>query len=157
VQPIKVGRLLASDAGLQPVIAKAHEINALSKLCFDFLPPGLARLVRAINFNDRPKDRQLVLLAASPAAAAKLKLLSEALLAYVMQHGGQVNSVSVRVQPGAAGLPQAPDRPHSRLSQGALVALQALYEKLPESAARKALKTLLDHQLASADAGEKKR
>ena len=75
MQPIKVGRLLASDAGLQPVIAKAREIGALSKLCFDFLPPGLARLVQAINL----KDRQLVLLAASPAAAAKLKLLSEGL------------------------------------------------------------------------------
>ena len=91
MQPIKVGRLLASDAGLQPVIAKAREISALSKLCFDFLPPGLARLVRAITFNDRLKDRQLVLLAASPAAAAKLKLLSEALFTYVLQHGGQVN------------------------------------------------------------------
>ncbi len=64
---------------MQPVVEKARLINALSKLCFDFLPPGLARLVRAINLNDRLKDRQLVLLAASPAAAAKLKLLSEAL------------------------------------------------------------------------------
>ena len=64
MQPYKVGRLLASDASLQPVVEKARQISALSKLCFDFLPPGLARLVRAINFNDRPNDRQLVLLAA---------------------------------------------------------------------------------------------
>jgi len=156
VQPIKVGRLLASDAGLQPVIAKARQINALSKLCFDFLPSGLARLVRAISFNDRPKDRQLVLLAASPAAAAKLKLLSEALLAYVVQHEGQVNSVSVRVQPGATELPAAPDRRHARLSRGAVAALQALYQKLPESAARKSLKTLLDHHLAETGAAREK-
>ena len=156
MQPIKIGRLLASDAGLQPVIAKARQISALSKLCFDFLPSGLARLVRAISFNDRPKDRQLVLLAASPAAAAKLKLLSEALLAYIAQHEGQVNSVSVRVQPGATELPAAPDRHHARLSREALAALQALYQKLPESAARKSLKTLLDHQLVETRAeGEK--
>jgi hypothetical protein len=156
VQPIKVGRLLASDAGLQPVIAKAREISALSKLCFDFLPPGLARLVRAITFNDRPKDRQLVLLAASPAAAAKLKLLSEALLTFVLQHGGQVNSVSVRVQPGAAGTPAAPSRARSQLSPAAVTALIGLHQKLPDSAARKALKTLLDHQVAPTKDGGKK-
>ena len=107
MQPYKVGRLLASDASLQPVVEKARQINALSKLCFDFLPPGLARLVRAVNV----KDRQLVLLAASPAAAAKLKLLSGALLAYLLQQGAQVNSVSVRVQPeGAPPMTPRPDR-----------------------------------------------
>jgi hypothetical protein len=153
VQPIKVSRLLASDAGLQPVIAKAREISALSKLCFDFLPPGLARLVRAISCNDRPGDRQLVLLAASPAAAAKLKLLSEALLTFVLQHGGQVNSVSVRVQPGAGGASAPLARRPARLSPAAVTALIELYERLPESAARRALKTLLDHQVALTDPG----
>jgi len=146
VQPYKVGSLLASDAGLQPVIAKAREINALSKLCFDFLPPGLARLVRAINFNDRP-DRQLVLLAASPAAAAKLKMLSEALRLYFLQHGAQVNSVSVRVQPGSGNVPEVTVRSPRRLSGSALQGLQDLYRKLPDSPARRALKTLLDHHL----------
>lgn len=150
MQPSKVGRLLASDAGLQPVIAKAREIGALSKLCFDFLPPGLARLVRATNLNHRPGDRQLVLLAASPAAAAKLKLLSEALRKYLSEQGAEVNSVYVRVQPGGTPPgtgPDAPARHPARLSQSALAALQALYRRLPDSPARVALKTLLDHQL----------
>jgi len=147
VQPSKVGRLLASDAGLQPVIAKAREISALSKLCFEFLPPGLARLVRAINFNDHPGNRQLVLVAASPAAAAKLKMLSEALTVYLLQGRAQVNSVSVRVQPGAGPAPDAPARQVASLSRGALDSLQALYLKLPQSPARAALKTLLDHHL----------
>jgi hypothetical protein len=156
VQPIKVGRLLALDAGLQPVIAKAREISTLSKLCFDFLPPGLARLVRAITFNDRLQDRQLVLLAASPAAAAKLKLLSEALLTFVLQHGGQVNSVSVRVQPGASEASAAPTRRPPQLSLAAVTALTRLHQELPDSAARQALKILLDHQVAVAEAGGKK-
>ena len=147
MQPSKVGRLLASDAGLQPVIAKAREISVLSKHCFDFLPPGLARLVRAINFNERPGDRQLVLVAASPAAAAKLKLLSEALRTYLLEQRAQVNSVSVRVQPGGAAPVDAAPRQPAKLSASALADLQALYLKLPESAARKALKALLDHQL----------
>jgi len=143
VQPSKVGRLLASDAGLQPVITKAREINALSKLCFDFLPPGLARLIRAVNL----RDRQLILLAASPAAAAKLKLLAEPLRTYVLEQGAEVNSVSVRVQPGAAPAVGVPDPQPARLSRGALDALQALYRRLPDSPARAALKTLLDHDV----------
>ena len=150
MQPYKVGRLLASEAGLQPVIAKAREIGALSKLCFDFLPPGLARLVRAVNLNNRPDDRQLVLLAASPAAAAKLKLLSEALRKYLSEQGAEVNSVYVRVQPGRvqpSDGADAPPRQAPRLSASALADLQALYRKLPDSVARKALKTLLDHHL----------
>ncbi len=143
MQPSKVGRLLALDAGLQPVITKAREINALSKLCFDFLPPGLARLIRAVNL----RDHQLILLAASPAAAAKLKLLAEPLRTYVLEQGAEVNSVSVRVQPGPGPAGDVPSRQPAQLSRGALDALQALYRRLPDSPAREALKTLLDHHL----------
>jgi hypothetical protein len=143
VQPSKVGRLLALDAGLQPVVTKAREINALSKLCVDFLPPGLARLIRAVNL----RDHQLILLAASPAAAAKLKLLAEPLRTYVLEQGAEVNSVSVRVQPGPGPAGDVPSRQPARLSRGALDALQALYRRLPDSPARDALKTLLDHHL----------
>jgi len=147
VQPRKVGNLLASDAGLQPVISKARQIGALSKLCFDFLPPGLARLVRAINFHDRPGDRQLVLVAASPAAAAKLKLLAETLRNYLSEQRAEVNSVSVWVQPGGAPAGDAAPRQPARLSASALADLQALYRRLPDSPARRALKALLDHQV----------
>jgi len=42
------------------------------------------------------------------------------------------------------------------LSRSALDALQALHQKLPDSAARTALKTLLDHQLAAPKAGAEK-
>ncbi len=156
MQPSKVGSLLASDASLQPVVEKARLINALSKLCVDFLPPALARLIRAITFNHRLGDRQLVLVAASPAAAAKLKMLSEALLAYLTQHGAQVNSVSVKVQPGAGPENVAAARQPRRLSPAALDALQALHQQLPDSPARTALKTLLDHQLVAAKAGTEK-
>ena len=152
MQPSKVGSLLASDAGLQPVAEKARLINALSKLCFDFLPPGLARLVRAVNV----KDGQLVLLAASPAAAAKLKLLSEALLTFVVQQGAQVNSVSVRVQPGGGAENVTVARQPRRLPPSALEGLQALYLRLPDSPARAALKTLLDHHLVPGKPGGEK-
>ena len=143
MHPTKVGRLLDADPGLQPVIAKARELAALSRLCVDYLPVELARRIRAVNL----KDGRLVLLAATPAAAAKLKLLSESLGKYLSERGAKVNSVSVRVQPGAGSVPQVTSRGPRRLSAGALEELQALYRRLPDSAARRALKTLLDHQL----------
>jgi len=135
--------VLASDAALQPVVAKAREIGALSKLCFDFLPSELARLVRAVNL----RDRQLVLHAASPAAAAKLKLLSEALRKFLSEQRAEVNSVSVRVQPDAGPVAYVTPRRAAALSPAALGELRGLYERLPDSPARRALKTLLDHQL----------
>ncbi len=143
MQPSKVGRLLASDPGLQPVVAKAREISALSKLCFDFLPSELARLVRAVSL----RDRQLVLLAASPAAAAKLKLLSEALRKYLSEQRAEVNSVSVRVQPPEGAVRNVTPRRSAALSASALADLQKLHDRLPDSPARRALKALLDHQV----------
>ena len=142
MHPTKVGRLLEADPGLQPVVAKAREIAALSRLCVDYLPAELARRIRAVNL----KDGRLSLLAATPAAAAKLKLLSESLGKYLSDKGVKVNSVSVRVQPENAPVEEVTPRPKKHLSRDAQKALQELYERLPEGPARRALKTLLDHQ-----------
>ena len=139
MHPTKVGRLLESDPGLQPVVAKARELSALSRLCFDFLPAELARRIRAVNL----KDGRLVLLAATPAAAAKLKLLSESLGKYLSEQGAKVNSVSVRVQPEAGGDPE-PAPKHAHLTRAALQELVALHARLPASPFRNALKSLLD-------------
>jgi len=142
VHPTKVGRLLEADVGLQPVIAKARELAALSRLCVDYLPAELARRIRAVNL----KDGRLVVLAATPAAAAKLKLLSESLGKYLSEQGAKVNSVSVRVQPGKPAVQEVTSKARGGLSRDAQKALRALYERLPDSPARRALKTLLDHQ-----------
>ena len=93
------------------------------------------------------KDGRLVVLAATPAAAAKLKLLSESLGKYLSEQGAKVNSVSVRVQPGNPGVQEVTFGAQRALSPGAQKALRGLYERLPESPARRALKTLLDHHL----------
>ena len=142
MHPTKVGRLLESDPGLQPVVAKARELKALSRLCFGFLPAELARRIRAVNL----KDGRLVVLAATPAAAAKLKLLSESLGKYLSEQGAKVNSVSVRVQPESTTVHEVTSEAPRVLSRGAQKALRALYDRLPDSPARRALKTLLDHQ-----------
>ena len=143
MHPTKVGRLLDADPGLQPVVTKARELSALSRLCFDFLPAELARGIRALNL----KDGRLVLLAATPAAAAKLKLLSESLGQYLSERRAKVNSVSVRVQPGAPAVQEVTRAGRKRLSGDAQKALRELYERLPESPARRALKALLDHHV----------
>ena len=143
MHPTKIGRLLEADIGLQPVVAKARELAALSRLCVDYLPVELARRIRAVNI----KDGRLVLLAATPAAAAKLKLLSESLGKYLSEQGAKVNSVSVRVQPQTGPVEETAQRGPPRLSAAGVSALRELYRKLPDSPARRALKTLLDHQL----------
>jgi hypothetical protein len=142
VHPAKVGRLLQTDIGLQPVVAKALELAALSRLCVELLPPELARSLRAVNL----KDGRLLLLAATPAAAAKLKLLSESLGKSLSDRGAKVNSVSVRVQPEPVTVAEVTLRGRARLSAAGVQALRELYRKLPDSPARSALKTLLDHQ-----------
>ena len=140
MQAPKIDRFLSADADLQPVIAKALEIDALSKLCVDLLPPELARLARVANY----KDGRLVFLAANGAAAAKLKLLSWELCDALSRMGRQVNSVSVKVQPAASKEPE-PAQKHAYMTTQALTELGALYRELPDSPLRKALKSLLDH------------
>jgi hypothetical protein len=139
VPPSAIDRLLATDRELQPVLAKIREIRALSGHCNDFLPPELARAVHASNL----REGRLLLLAANAAAAAKVRLLAPSLSAYLIQQGAKVNSVSVRVQPRA--IKESADRPRAapRIPEAGYSSLSALYGRLCESPARRALKTLL--------------
>ena len=139
---LKINRFLSAEGDFQPVIAKAREIEALSKLLEEFLPPELSALARVANF----KDGNLAIHAANGPAAAKLKLMSEKLAAFVTQRRSQVNSVSVRVQPGAGRIVVDAPQKNARLSPQALRELAALYARLPDSPFRKALKSLLDQR-----------
>jgi len=136
---LKIDRFFSAGGDFQPVFEKVREIEALSKLLEGFLPPELASLARVANF----KDGKLVVLAANGAVAAKLRLLSESLGAYITKQRSQVNSVSVRVQPGTGERAETAPK-QARLTRAALQELVALYRRLPDSSFRKALKTLLD-------------
>ena len=136
---LKINRFFSADGDFQPVFEKVRDIEALSKLLEGFLPPELAPLVQVANF----KEGKLVILAANGAAAAKLRLLTESIAAYITKQRSQVSSVSVRVQPGIGEPPEiAPKQAH--LTGAALQELVVLYGRLPDSAFRKALKTLLE-------------
>ncbi|MGH8673369.1 MAG: DciA family protein [Burkholderiales bacterium] len=146
----RIDNILATDSDLQPVVAKAREINALAKLCKEFLPPELASQIRPANL----QGGKLVVLAANSAAAAKLKLLSGSLGDFLAKRGAKVNSVSVKVQPGE---PAASDLDATRsagVSERTFAVLSELYESLADSPARQALKHLLARE---AEARKRKR
>ena len=136
---LKIDRFLAAQGDFRPILEKAEEIETLSKLLNEFLPPELAPLARVANF----KDGKLSLLAANGPTAAKLKLLAESLGGYISKQRTQVNSVSVRVQPSAYGSPE-PSPKQAQLTHTALQELVALYARVPDSAFRNALKSLLE-------------
>lgn len=141
---LKINRFLAAEGDFQPVMEKAREIEALSRLLDGFLPPELAPLARVANI----KEGKLVIHAANGPAAAKLKLLSESLGGYITKQRSQVNSVSVRVQPSFLEASDHAEK-HAQLTAAALQELVALHSRIPDSPFRKALKTLLDRNLRS--------
>ena len=126
------------------MLAKTRELRALAGLVRGYFPPDLARQVQLANY----REGELVLIAASPAAAAKVKLLAPSLLRFLAKQRWQVNSVSTRVQPSPPQAPVATGK-SVRFSTAGLHALQALYARLSPSPARDALKALLERQGAT--------
>ena len=138
----KIDRILSAEGDLQPLLAKTRELRVLAGLVQDFLPPDLARLGRVVNF----REAELVLAAANPAAAAKLRLLAPALSRYLSERRWQVNLVSVRVQPNASRFAAVATQKNVRLSTTTLQSLMSLRNRLREdSPARQALSELLEN------------
>jgi hypothetical protein len=143
MRPTKLDRILTAEPTLQPVLAKAQELRAFAGLLEGFLPPDLARQARVVNY----RDGALVLMAASPAAAAKLRLLAPSLVNFFLKQRLQVNSVSIRVQPNAAHSDDAAPRKTAQFSTLTLDRLRKLYNSMAASPARDALGALLQKRL----------
>ena len=136
----KIDRVLSADGELQPLLTKTRELRALAGLVRDFLPPDLARLGRVVNF----REAELVLSAANPSAAAKLRLLAPALGRYLSERRWQVNLVSVRVQPNASRNASGATQKPVNLSATTIQSLRSLRDRLAaDSPARQALSDLL--------------
>jgi hypothetical protein len=142
MRPTKLDRILAAESTLQPVLAKAHELRALAGLLDRFLPPDLARQTRVVNY----RDGEMVLLTASPAAAAKLRLLAPSLVNFFSKQRLQVISVSIRVQPNTSQNKDAAPQKTACLSAPALDSLSSLYKGMRNSPARDALRVLLERR-----------
>jgi len=147
MRPPKLDRILAAEPTLQPVLAKAQELRAFAGLLEGFLPPDLARQARVVNY----RDGEIVLVAASPAAAAKLRLLAPSLVNFFLKQRLQVNSVSLRVQPNTARASDAAPRKTAHLSTLTLDRLRKLYKTMAHSPAREALGTLLGRRGVSGE------
>ena len=139
----KLDRILAAEPTLQPVLAKAQELRAFAGLLEGFLPPDLARQARVVNY----RDGELVLFAASPAAAAKLRLLAPSLVNFFLKQRLQVNSVSLRVQPNTPQNAVAAPQKTAHFSTPTLDRLRKLYQSMADSPARDALGELLKKRL----------
>jgi len=149
VRSIKLGRILAAEASLQPVLAKAQELRALAGLLDGYLPPELGRQVRVVNY----RDGELVLVAASAATAAKLRLLAPSLVIFFSKQRWQVNSVRLRVQPNTSHKRDAAPQKSAYFSTSTLDSLRKLYNDMRPCPARDALGRLLQKRLS----GKKKK
>jgi hypothetical protein len=143
VRSIKLDRILAAEASLQPVLAKAQELRALAGLLDGFLPPQLARQVRVVNY----RDGEVVLAAASSAVAAKLRLLAPSLVIFFSKQRLQVNSVRIGVQPNASRIVDVAAQKSAYFSTSTLDSLRKLYNGMRPSPARDALERLLQKRL----------
>jgi hypothetical protein len=151
MRPLKLDRILAAEPTLQPVLTKAHELRDLAGLLDRYLPPDLARQARVVNF----RDGEIVLVAASSAAAAKLRLLAPSLIILFAKQRLQVNSVSIRVQPTGTREGAAAAQKNVHFSTLALQRMGNLYKTMSASPARDALGVLLRrHGVAEVSAAE---
>lgn len=148
MRPPKLDRILSAESDLQPLLAKAHDLRALSGLVGGFLPPDVARQVRVANI----RDGELVLIAATSAVAAKLRLLAPSLCRFLSSQRSQVRSVSLRVQPNASRNEGAATQKVAQFSTPTLDSLRRLYESMQPSPARDALAVLLARRGAIARA-----
>ena len=137
----KLARILSAEPQLQPALAKARDLSALTGLVRRFLPADLARETTVANF----KGGELVLVAGHPAAAAKLRLLAPALSRFLLVERWQVNSVSTRVQPSRSRVVARSPRTEKavHLSTHAIDSLRALHASMKASPARDALAKML--------------
>lgn len=136
--PPRIDRYLLSGETFQPLVAKAREISALSRRCHEILPPELRPHVVGANI----RGDMLVVLAANPAVAAKLRLLAEPLSDTLRKQGSKVNGVSVRVQPSPPEDGKSPKK-HAELTPAALKSLRDLRSRLGSSPAGAALDRML--------------
>ena len=82
------------DGGLGDIVRHAREMGELVALLQSSIGADEARSVIAANIRD---DGELVVLASSPAWAAKLRFEAEALMTAARQSGAEVTSCTVRV------------------------------------------------------------
>ena len=85
------------DGDLAEIIGHAQHMGELVHSLQQSLPSDMADSIRAANIRD---TGELVILASSPAWAAKLRFEADALVAAARESGAEVTSCKVRVSRG---------------------------------------------------------
>ena len=144
----RVSRLLASDpAHSWPLMEEARRLLQLERKVLAALDPELGRHCRVAAF----RDGDLLLLAASPAWATRLRYAAPAIVEQLRGAGGFPGVRKVRVRVHAGDRPKPPDeRPGPRLSR-------ANAELIEQTALSLARGTLRDALLRLAGRAGKKR
>ena len=83
-----------NDGGLGEIIRHAQDMGELLQCLQQQLPDEIAANILSANVRD---DGELVVLASSPAWAAKLRFEADELVAAARQSGADINSCKVRV------------------------------------------------------------
>jgi len=82
------------DGGLGDIVRHARDMGELVHTLQQALPDDIAMSIRAANIRD---DGELVVLASTPAWAAKLRFEADTLIAAARQNGANITSCKVRV------------------------------------------------------------
>ena len=124
---------LDQPEGIAPLMPQARRLIELRRILAAVLPESLARWSSIANV----KQGRVIIFAANGAVAAKLRLLSPALLEQLSKRGTEVTGLEVRVQPSPPSL-QAADKSAKMSSSGAS-SLEELCEQLPDSELKNAV------------------
>jgi len=122
--------------GIAPLMPQARRLIELRRIFATALPESLARYTSIANI----KQGKLVIFAANGAVAAKLRLLSPALLEQVSTRATEVTGLEVRVQP-SVGSVQVPEK-SVKMSKIGAANLTQLCEQLPDSELKSAVNRL---------------
>ena len=118
---------LDQPEGIAPLMPQARRLIELRRILATVLPQSLARRSSIANI----KQGKVIVFAANGAVAAKLRLMSPALLEQLSKRGIEVTGLEVRVQPPAP-TPQVFET-SSEISDEAIFRLRELCGQLPDS------------------------
>jgi hypothetical protein len=138
-----VSRILASsNSGLQPLLERAHFLQALTRILRDSLEPSLAEHITLSNL----RDDTAIISADTPAWLTKIRYLAPIILQQLKQQPGLegLRKVQFRVQPHTeTAQPTQPPRRATLSSNGAQV-LASAAEGIHDPELANALRRLAD-------------
>ena len=131
---------LDSAAGIAGLLPQAERLIELRRIYSRVVPEQLLRSSTVVNY----KQQRVVIFVENNAVAAKLKLLSPRLVNDFSRCGLEVTGIRLEVQPRAEQERQLV-RKQAKISPAGRESLRNLSKRLPDSALKQALATMVAH------------